>query len=52
MVGNFLYRITEPVLGSLRRWVPNIAGIDISPVIVILLIVFLRNLLHEYGGTF
>ena len=52
MVGNFLYRITDPVLGSLRRWVPNIGGIDISPVIVILLIVFLRNLLHEYGGTF
>ena len=52
MVGNFLYRITEPVLGSLRRWVPNIGGIDISPVIVILLIVFLRNLLREYGGTF
>ena len=52
MVGNFLYRITEPVLGSLRRWVPNIGGIDISPVIVILLIIFLRNLLREYGGTF
>ena len=48
--GNFLYRITEPVLGNIRRWIPNLGGIDISPVIVILLIVFIRNLLREYGG--
>ena len=50
LVGNFLYRITEPVLGNIRRWIPNLGGIDISPVIVILLIVFIRNLLREYGG--
>ena len=50
MVGNFLYRITEPVLGRVRRWIPNLGGIDISPVAVILLIwliqeyiIYIRN---------
>jgi YggT family protein len=39
----FLYRVTEPVLGPIRRILPmrNI-GIDLSPVIVILIIMFLQ----------
>lgn len=42
----FLYRITEPVMAPVRRWLPlrNI-GIDLSPMIVILAIVFLQNFL-------
>ncbi len=48
---NFLYRITEPALKPIRRWVPNLGGIDVSPVVLILLIVFVRNLLHEYGAS-
>ncbi len=42
----FLYRSTEPVLYRIRRWVPlgNI-GIDISPIIVILVIIFLQSFL-------
>ena len=43
MVGNFLYRITEPVLGRVRRWIPNLGGIDISPVVVILLILLIQE---------
>ena len=44
----FLYRVTEPVLQPIRRKLPmrNI-GIDISPIIVILIIVFLKYFLVE-----
>ncbi len=48
-IGNFLYRITEPALRPIRRVLPNFGGIDISPVILILLLIFLQNLLYEYG---
>ena len=50
MLYDFFFRITEPLLGRIRRYLPNLGGLDISPVILILLIVFARNLLHEYGG--
>ena len=42
MVGEFLYRITEPVLRPIRNRLPNLGGIDISPVIVILIIFFIQ----------
>ena len=38
MVGNFLYKITEPVLRPIKRLLPDFGGIDISPVILILLL--------------
>ncbi|MBW2630679.1 MAG: YggT family protein [Deltaproteobacteria bacterium] len=42
----FLYRATEPVLYQVRRWIPlRGLGMDFSPVIVILIIVFLQNFL-------
>jgi YggT family protein len=44
-VEDFLWRITEPVLRPIRRILPNFGGIDISPMILILLLVFLRRLL-------
>ncbi|HEY3909203.1 MAG TPA: YggT family protein [Stellaceae bacterium] len=50
MVGDFLWRITEPVLRPIRRIVPDLGGIDISPVIVILLLYFVDNLIFEYFG--
>jgi YggT family protein len=43
MVGDFLYRITEPALRPIRRFVPSLGGVDISPVVLILLLVFLRD---------
>ena len=49
VVGDFLYRITEPALRIFRRWIPNLGGIDVSPIVLILLIVFIRNLMREYG---
>jgi YggT family protein len=42
----FLYRATEPVLAPIRRWIPlRGMGIDISPIIVILIIYFLQMFL-------
>jgi YggT family protein len=43
MVGEFLYRITEPVLRPIRNVLPNLGGIDISPVVVILVIIFIQS---------
>jgi YggT family protein len=48
MAVDFLYRITEPVLRPIRRFLPNLGGIDISPVVALLLIIFLQHLLREY----
>ncbi len=41
MVGDFLYRITEPALAPVRRVLPNLGGIDVSPILLILLIQFI-----------
>jgi YggT family protein len=42
----FLYRVTEPVLGPVRRWLPlRGMGIDFSPIVVILVIYFLQMFL-------
>jgi YggT family protein len=51
LVSDFLFRITEPVLRPIRRVVPSISGIDISPIILILGIWFIRSLLREYLWT-
>ena len=48
MVGDFLYRITEPVLRPIRSLLPNLGGIDVSPVILILIILFLENVIIRY----
>lgn len=49
LIGDFLYRITEPALRPIRRFLPQIGGMDLSPVVLILLLIFVRNLLWEYG---
>ncbi|MBS0540401.1 MAG: YggT family protein [Proteobacteria bacterium] len=48
MVVDFLYRVTEPALRPIRRVMPNLGGVDISPVILLLLLFFLRSLMAEY----
>ncbi|MGB1547272.1 MAG: YggT family protein [Alphaproteobacteria bacterium] len=50
VIGDSLFRITEPALRPIRRILPSLGGIDISPVVLILGLVFLRNLLFEYLG--
>ena len=48
LVGDFLYRITEPVLRPIRRVLPSLGGIDLSPLVLILLLYFALQLLAEY----
>ncbi|MFY9692899.1 MAG: YggT family protein [Xanthobacteraceae bacterium] len=48
MIGDFLYRITEPALRPIRNFMPNLGGIDISPVILFLIIVFIRYVIALY----
>lgn len=48
MIGEVLYRLTEPLLAPIRRVLPMMGGIDLSPVVLILLLVFLKNLIFEY----
>jgi YggT family protein len=43
MVGDFLYKATEPALRPIRRILPDLGGLDISPIIVLLIIFFLRS---------
>lgn len=50
MIGNFLYKVTEPLLRPIRRLLPEFGGVDISPVILIMLLIFFRNILFEYTG--
>ena len=41
------YKLTDPALNKIRRFIPNFGSIDISPVILILFLMFLRNLIFE-----
>lgn len=41
----FLYRTTEPVLSIVRNAMPNLGGIDISPIVVLLAVEFLKSFL-------
>jgi YggT family protein len=45
LVGDVLHKLTEPVLGPIRRILPNLGGIDISPLLLLLLLIFIENLL-------
>jgi YggT family protein len=44
----FLYRITEPVLRPIRRVLPNFGGLDISPIIVMLIIIFIQDVILPF----
>jgi YggT family protein len=42
-IADMLYRVTEPALRPIRNILPNLGGIDISPVILILVLLFIRD---------
>jgi YggT family protein len=44
-VAEFLYRITEPVLAPIRSVMPSLGGLDISPIILILIIIFIQKVI-------
>ena len=45
---NFLYQITEPVLRPIRQRLPSMGGLDISPIILILIIYFIQRVIDLY----
>ena len=46
------YKLTSPPLNFIRRYLPNFGSIDISPVVLIFLLYFLRNLVFEFFGYY
>ncbi|APH70020.1 YggT family protein [Aquibium oceanicum] len=42
-IGDFLFRVTEPALRPIRRILPDLGGIDISPIILLLILFFVRQ---------
>ena len=47
-IWSFLDAVTEPVLRPILSILPNLGGVDISPIILILLIIFIQNLIVDY----
>ncbi len=47
-VADITYKLTEPALRPIRRVLPNLGGVDISPIVLILLLYFIRDLFFEY----
>jgi YggT family protein len=47
-IGEFLYRITEPVLRPIRNFLPSFGGLDISPIVIILLIMLIQRIITLY----
>ena len=44
---NATHQLTDPALSKIRKFIPNLGSIDISPVVLILLLFFIRNLFFE-----
>ena len=49
MVGDFLFRITEPVLRPIRNMLPSLGGIDVSPVVLILIIILIKDIIVRHN---
>src|SRR5262245_29637968 len=47
-IGEFLYRATEPLLGPIRRTLPNMGGLDISPIVLWLGLIFVKLVIAYY----
>jgi YggT family protein len=49
MIVDTLYKLTEPALRPIRRLLPNMGGLDLSPVVLILLLYFIRDLIFDFA---
>jgi YggT family protein len=47
-VGDVLYRLTEPVLAPIRRRLPFLGGLDLSPIVLLLGIIFVQSVIAYY----
>ncbi len=50
-VGRFLWKITEPPLRPIRRIIPDLGGIDISPILLILILYFFQSMLWRLAAS-
>jgi len=48
MIGQFLHNVTEPVLRPIRRFMPDLGGVDISMIIVVIIIYLIQQLIIYY----
>lgn len=46
-VGSALFNLTEPVFSRIRRFMPDLGGVDISPIVVLIVIFFLQRLIEQ-----
>ncbi len=51
-IGYALHRLTEPLLGPIRRRLPDLGGLDISPIILLLGLQFVQYLIVYYAPRF
>ncbi|MCW8916415.1 MAG: YggT family protein [Magnetovibrio sp.] len=47
MIGDFIYRVTEPALRPIRNILPNMGAVDLSPVALILILMFIQSFLNQ-----
>ncbi|AIL12280.1 membrane protein [Candidatus Paracaedimonas acanthamoebae] len=47
VIGEALYRLTEPMLAPLRRIIPGVSGFDFSPMVAIFILVFMQNVVSR-----
>ena len=52
MVGDFIYRVTEPVLRPIRKILPDFGTVDLSPIALILIIMFLQSFVNRLIMSF
>ncbi len=52
MIGDFLHRATDPALKPIRKFMPNLGGLDIAPIVLIIGLIFLRRLIvYDIGAA-
>jgi YggT family protein len=49
-IGTVLFRLTEPVLGPIRRVLPNLGGLDISPIVAVIALIFIEKVIFRLLG--
>ncbi len=50
IMNNFLYAVTEPVLQRIRRFLPSFSGLDLSPLVLILILMFLARVVGQLAS--
>lgn len=47
IIADMVFKLTEPALSRIRNFMPSLGGIDISPIILLLLVFFLQNVIYQ-----